>query len=204
MSEKKNRSITYIYDEMDPSEKVEFERDLELNENLLIEVESLKRVQSRLNGIQVVEAPQHVVDNIYLIADKKAQKPARMFLFSSTMYSAAAALLLLGLTSSYLFLSNEETSVNEGITNNAAISAPVFIHQAEPAVSTIGNSSLERNVTPWVDTNEVIYFQDRLQTNGSASVDSIFENSFRKLTPVKNPSFSNPNRQNLHLTGSRR
>lgn len=203
MSEKKNRSITYIYDEMDPSEKVEFERDLELDENLLIEVESLKRVQNRLNGIQAFEAPQHVVESICLLANKKSQKPAKMFSFSSTVYSAAAALLLLGLTSSYLFLHGEDASINEGAINNASVSAPVFFHQAEPAVSTISNNS-ERNVTPWVDTNEVIYFQDRLRTNGTASVDSIFENSFRKLTPVKNPSFSSPNRQNLQLTGGRR
>ncbi|TVR16936.1 MAG: hypothetical protein EA391_06155 [Balneolaceae bacterium] len=203
MSENKNRSITYIYDEMDPSEKVEFERDLELDENLLIEVESLKRVQNRLNGIQTVEAPQHVVDNICLIAGNKSQKPAKILFFSSTIYSAAAALLLLGLTSSYFFLNGEESTINEGAINNASVSAPVFFHQPEPAVSIIGNQ-VERNVTPWVDTNEVIYFHDRLRSNGTATVDSIFENSFRKLTPVQNPSFSNPNRQNLHLTGSRR
>ncbi|GEM_PF-318575 len=203
MSENKNRSITYIYDEMDPSEKVEFERDLELDDNLLIEVETLKRVQNRLNGIKTVDAPQHVVENICLIAGKKAKKPSKMFFFGSTMYSAAAALLLLGLTSSYFFLNGEEATTNDGSINNASMTAPVFFHQPEPAVSTIGNNT-ERNVTPWVDTNEVIYFHERLRSNGKAPVDSMFENSYRKLTPVKNPSFSNPNRQNLHLTGSRR
>ncbi|MCC5942033.1 MAG: hypothetical protein JJU37_10880 [Balneolaceae bacterium] len=203
MSEKKNRSVTYIYKEMDPSEKVEFERDLQEDENLLIEVESFKRIQKRLGTIQSIDAPDELLQAICRQAAQKRQKTTKTFLFNGTFYGAAAALLLFGITSGFLLLNGEEAADSGALTNTASMSTPVFIYQSSPAVSAVTSSS-DGKVTPWVDTNEVIYFHDRLRTSGAASVDSIFENSFRKLTPVKNPSFTNPNQRNLHLTGSRR
>jgi hypothetical protein len=45
------KSIAYLFKEMDPSEEVEFERSLKSNENLLIEVESFRQTNERLQPL---------------------------------------------------------------------------------------------------------------------------------------------------------
>ncbi len=203
MSDKKNRSVSYVYDEMDPSEKIEFERGLKNDENLLIEVELHKRIKNRLESIQHLDAPQELINKICKQAAQNRKKPVKSYLFNGSIYGVAAAIVLFGLTSGFLLMNGDEPAGENARMNSAAVSAPVFINQTTPAVSAVG-SKPENRVQPWIDTNEIIHFHDRLRASGTAPIDSMFENSFRKLTPVTNPTFSSPNKQNLHLTGSRR
>lgn len=199
MSKKEFRSIAYIYNEMDPSEKVEFERDLLQDENLLIEVESFKRVTNELQSLNSIDAPKDVLSSVLAQAKQKKNRSANTNLFNGTFYGAAAALLLAGITSGFLLLQSEQPADANAVTNSASISAPGLLQHSAQSVRNIN-----QRVAPWVDNNEVLHFQDRLRNDGTASIDSIFRNSFQKLTPVTNPSFSNPNQQNLHLTGGRR
>lgn len=199
MSKKENRSITYIYDEMDPSEKVEFERDLKSDANLLIEVESFKRITNRLDSLSTIEPPKEIVEEIH----KKAHLNNRKQLYriqNPTVY-LVAALLIFGLTSGFLLLAGEETQQSTNSADTATIASPTLLHQSIQAAS---SSSGNAKITPWIDNDEILHFQDRFQSDGTASIDSIFKNSFRKLVPVTNPSNSIPNQKNLHLTGNRR
>ncbi|MDX1642569.1 MAG: hypothetical protein R3220_12775, partial [Balneolaceae bacterium] len=92
MSAKENRSIAYIYNEMDPSEKHEFERDLQNDSDLLIEVESLKKVSKNLNQFGYIDPPDHVVQAVYDSARKKSSQSGSDYW--RTFFYAAAALIL--------------------------------------------------------------------------------------------------------------
>ena len=198
MSKKETRSIAYLFDEMDPSEKLEFERDLEIDNNLLIEVETLRNVSERLDKIKVVEPPKHIVESICTIANRN-NGSERISYWKPTLY-ATAALILLGMTSGILLLENTEPNSSDA-SGEASISSP-FLY--ENTLTPSSNVSSSGRVSPWVDNNEVIYFHDRLHASESAAIDSIFRHSFQKLTPVTDPAETRSYPRNLHLTGNRR
>ncbi len=199
MSDKENRSIAYIYNDMDPSERLEFERDLNCDNNLLIEVESLKKIAGKINSLKMVEPPAEVVEAVH-------QKLAESRTVSSNgsarfiWYSAAAAVLLFVSAGLYL-IENEESSALESADSAVVGSTPyMFPTPVEPAAS----EQTHDKIAPWIDQNEVIRFQDGIFTGEeAAAIDSIYRQSFQKLTPVTNPSQSATARQNLHLTGNR-
>jgi hypothetical protein len=205
MSKKENRSIAYIYDEMDPSEKLEFERDLTEDNNLLIEVESLKKVSDKLNDLREVQPPQELVEAICNHAFQKGNHTKSSY--KRSVIYAAAALLLLGMTSGIFFLDQNSTSSNEadpGAASASVGSSTSILSQSIERTSSNTSSSSNSRVTPWVDNNEVIHFHDRFSSGESASIDSIFRSSMQKLTPVTDPSQSKHFQHNFHLTGSRR
>jgi anti-sigma factor RsiW len=198
MRKKDINSIAYLFREMDPSEEMEFEREIEENANLLIEVESLKKVNERLNELPEVSAPREVLETVMQVAASKQEKSSpRRF---PPIYYAAAALLLAGFTAGALFL--ESDTQQTGAENTATVGTPIL----QLDTSTTGNASQpesRQRVTPWVDNNEVIRFSDRIRPVESASIDSILRDSYQRLTPVTDPQQSRYYQRNLHLTGTR-
>lgn len=198
MRKKDINSIAYLFREMDPSEEMEFEREIEENANLLIEVESLKKVNERLNDLPELSAPAEVLERVMQAAYSKQVKPASRRI--PPLYYAAAALLLAGFTAGALFL--EAETQNTGAENTA--SAGTSVLQLENRSAGVAASPQTRqHVAPWVDNNEVIRFTDRLRPVESASIDSIIRDSYQRLTPVTDPQQSRYYQRNLHLTGSR-
>ncbi|MEX0823264.1 MAG: hypothetical protein WD008_02680, partial [Balneolaceae bacterium] len=102
MTKKNTDSIAYIYNEMDPAEEVEFERKIRDNENILIEVESLKSLKAKLNQLPLLSPPDYVVDSICKAASDGKTKKNRF-----PIYSAVAAVLVVGLTSGFLLLGED-------------------------------------------------------------------------------------------------
>jgi hypothetical protein len=199
MRKKNTNSIAYLFREMDPTEEVEFERSLTENENLLIEVESLRKVQERLNSLPSFTPPAHVVDSIKETAAKQAFKKQR-FRFGSVHY-AAAAVLLAGFFAGAILL---ETNSSNDSSDSASLGAPAFQFSNNAPSSASSESRIERRkITPWVDNNEVIRFTDRGTHTEGSSVDSLFKNSYQRLTPVTDPLQSAGYQRGLHLTGSR-
>ena len=200
MSDKNSRSVAYLYNEMDPSEKLEFERDLKDDENLLIEVETLRKVSAKLHNMDTVQPPDEVVDAVLqtlevrktVAGNRRSQK---------FIYYSAAAILILGLT--YGFMLADETGTEQSNSSESA-SIGTFQNMLPASVGNLSTASDTGKVTPWVDHNDVLHFRDGLYGNEASSVDSIFRQSFQKLTPITNPSQSPTARQNLHLTGSQR
>lgn len=206
MSEQEKKSIIYIFNEMDPSEEVEFERELRRNNDSLIEVESLRNAKDRLDGLPEFSPPADVVDNIIRKAEKKTRnsRNSRLLLW----YSAAAALLLIGFTSGILLTDDSERDAQADRTEPVLQTQTAGARQlSAPLIPVRENTQQNRDtgtaagVTPWVDRNEVIRFSDRFGINDAASTDSVFLRSFNKLTPV--PDQSRFNSHSLHLTGSR-
>ncbi len=222
MSKKDNRSIAFIYDEMDPSEKLEFERDLEIDNNLLIEVESLKKISENLNNLQEIAPPQDIVEIICNSAVKQKSRTGGSYKRSA--FYAAAAILLLGMTSGFFLLDGYQNSTESNSSADAASvgsNSPVLSEYVYPGTTSQNNNNITTSriasgsaattstastnrVSPWVDHNEVIHFHDRFSEGESATIDSIFRNSMQKLTPVTDPAQSKHFQRNLHLTGSRR
>ncbi|PWN06444.1 hypothetical protein [Rhodohalobacter mucosus] len=194
-------SITYLFSEMDPSEEVEFERSLNENENLLIEVESFRKVTERLNDLPKVEPPKEVCESIYAMA---ANRPASRSTWHRPIFYAAAAVLFAGFTATALITDPEESSA--GADQAAQASSSYGTVMQAPSADTgsqLTNQTSTVKPMPWVDNNEVIRFSDRIGQTESASFDSIFRNSYQRLTPLTDSdSFRGMQRQ-LQLTGSR-
>lgn len=196
MSTKENRSIAYIYNEMDPSEKLEFERDLDNDSDLLIEVESLKKVSQNLNNLGLINPPDHVVKAVYESAKNGSNQSAnsnwRNFFFS------VAAVVLIGMTSGLFIVDSSDDQNTERNTTVESASAGATSVLPQPVSRTSGKVP-----APWIDNNEVIYFQGMVGTTNQAVIDSIRNDSFKKLTPVTDPSMIRTYQQLLQLTGSR-
>jgi len=202
MSTKDFRSISYIYNEMDPSEKVEFERDLHKNSDLLIEVECLKKISQTLEKLEPIEPPAEVVDAVCQSARKNSNETGHNY-WKPILYSAAA-FLLIGVTSGILLVDNQRESqkVSDGQGNNALTESSASVAGSSQFIPHQLHTTAEQNYQPWVDNNEVLYFKGQSAYENSVALDSIRSESFKKLTPV-NPSGLAPNQRQLHLTGSR-
>lgn len=227
MNDKLDRCISYIYNEMDPSEQVEFERELEHNENLLIEVESLKKASGRLQNIQLMDPPAELVENIYQQASRTNASVNRSQ--NWWKWGSAAAVLLISVSmSSYMLLPVAESDdmpegeenvlmgapsapnwsvEQEEITGGDMVEqeAPAAQLQAQPPTPTAAISApAEQNGSPWVDNNDILHFQDRILPANASQIDSIRTQSLKKLTPVEDSRERARIQHRLHLTGSNR
>lgn len=192
MSTKENRSIAYIYNEMDPSEKLEFERDLESDNDLLIEVESFKKVSQHLNKMRHINPPDHVVQAVYESAKRSSTQPGNNHW--KTFFFSAAALLLIAMTAGIFMGGDQQSEAGNDQPESASVSsAPVFPQRV--------NTSTADNLSPWVDNNDILYFQGQIGTGNQADLDSIRNNNVNKLTPVTDQTVFSPY-ERLQLTGS--
>lgn len=196
MSTKKTDSVAYIFEEMDPSEKVEFERLLRMDENLLIEVESLRAVNNKISELPVYSAPDELLESVCIQAAEKAESTRKNR--KKPFYYAAAALLSIGFTAGALLMETSETSSQNGAASMGSVGSTGSIPQTEQSVGE-HNSDL----TPWVDRNEILHFTGNTSNPNANRTDSLLQNSYQRLTPVSDPSQSRVYRRNLHLTGSR-
>lgn len=205
---------------MDPSEQVEFEREFEQNENLLIEVESLKNVSEKLQDVRLMEPPADLVENIYQQASRTNASASRSL--NWWRWGSAAAVLLISVSmSSYMLLpmaESEDVPEEEGNMLMGASSPQWNVEQeeaetmaAEPVVpvaqtqAPFASAATEsESDSPWVDNNDILHFQDRIHTANATQIDSIKTQSLKKLTPVEHSRERTRMQHRLHLTGSNR
>lgn len=237
MNNKSDRCISYIYNEMDPSEQVEFERELEQNQNLLIEVETLRKVSGRLQNIRLMDPPAELVENIFEQASRTHASA-----YSSRNWwrwgSAAAVLLISVSMSSYMLLPMAESddlpeeengvlmgapaapqwsaeqelnpdAAEEGTSEAGTVPRETRTAQTTPLMSTTAPAAMvsapgDETGSPWIDHNNVLHFQDRLYSPNASELDSIRNQSLKKLTPVEHSRERMEVRHRLHLTGSNR
>lgn len=200
MSDNIIRSVAYLYNEMDPSEKLEFERDLKADENLLIEVESMRKVSTKIHQMGTVEPPEEVVNAVLQsLEERKAVAGSRQS--QKFVYYSAAAILMLGLMYGYILIGGVD---NEISTDSETASIGTFQNVTNAPMENETDVSATDKLMPWVDHNDVLHFREGFYGSETSSLDSIFRQSFQKLTPITNPSESPTARQNLHLTGNRR
>lgn len=202
MSNIENRCIAYIYNEMDPSERLEFERELEQDDNLLIELESLKRTAASINKIKCVQPPESIVNSVKNDANsiKKRRKSTGVYRY---LFASAAITLFTVLAYGAILVQEPGTSSSSDTDGSEISTASVTSTKNLSAAPPVKNGE-ESRVSPWVDHEDVIHFHERFNRGSVASIDSMFNKSMEKLTRVRSEGAVQQVQQQIHLTGSNR
>lgn len=201
MNNRDINSITYLFSEMDPSEEVEFERSLNENENLLIEVESFRKVAERLSDLPVVEPPKEICDSICSMAANRSESRSS---WHRPLFFAAAAVIFAGFTATALITGPEQSPARADQTVQASASSGTVLQTPSASSSTqLANQTNAAKPVPWIDNNDVIRFSDRIGQTEAASFDSIFRSSYQRLTPLTETDPIRGMQRQLQLTGSR-
>lgn len=175
--------IRYLMREMDPSEEIEFEREMMSNENLLIEVESLRSTYNKVKKLPLKQTPAEILNKVKerAVSDQRKQIRSSHKLigwFGKTVAVAATILLLISV-SVYFF--------DFGTLTNS------------PAQTTVISAG---TVQPWVDRNEIINISDRTDAIQAQRIGAEYEKSYEKLIPVNKVDEPSNQRQGVLLTSS--
>lgn len=190
MSKRDTDCIKYVLNEMDPSERIEFERRMEEDSDLLIEVESIRRIKQRLNSLPLLHPPKELSRSIYQKSGeyntllKKRERNRKL--------SLAAVFLVISLSGGLLFIGESDDTSSQ--INRAGIQSSPLQH------TTVTKTS--NRIQPWVDNNEIIHFTGDSENVGFTMDDSALQNNFQNLQPVNNSSVKQYFHRNFHLTGS--
>ena len=190
MQNDENAVIRYLMKEMDPSEEVLMERAMMEDDDLLIEVESMRQTLHRLDDLPEKKPSADLSASIIQQAAEHKEQGRSWPHVPTQVYKYAAVLLIgMGLGSGVWLMIDSSPSGNDA-TNAAAI------------VTDFANTSTQQTDTkPWVDRENVIYYQDMFNRQ-SSDYNAILETSMQKLTPVDGSFRSNTGTRNLQLTGS--
>lgn len=175
-----NKAIRYLMKEMDPSEEMEFEKLMREDEDLLIEVESLRATKRRLSGLPLKTPPQKltqkITDDAKQLQSDSLKKSKNITFFLKR--GIAAAILLAAFTGGgYYFYTGEADTV--------------------PATA-----SDSQTIEPWVDRNEILRFSGDQPVSQSASLKSDMDKSYDKLELVNDLNGSSNAGSGILLTGS--
>lgn len=177
--------IRYLMREMDPSEEIEFEREMMSNENLLIEVESLRSTYNKVKKLPLKQTPKEVLDRVkeqaILDQQNKLRRSFKMIGWLGKSVAAAATILLI-VSAGIFFLDPFTESPGANQSNIGFISG-------DP-------------VQPWVDRNEVIKVSDRMDAIRARNIGEEYEKSYDKLIPVNQVNSPAKQRQGVLLTSS--
>ncbi|CAN5143845.1 hypothetical protein BH23BAC3_BH23BAC3_11100 [soil metagenome] len=189
MSKKDTKSIKYVLNEMDPAEKIEFEREMEYDPDLLIEVESIKRMQKRLDQLPSFTPPKELSESVLSLAAEESSKDGS----NNLRFFLTAAVLLLGLTTGSLFIDNPFES--DGANYQASINL------SSPTVGVESNNySSNGNLSPWIDRNNILKLSGFDTGNYNTRLWELNDNH-TKLRPSDNSLYRNTVTRSLHLTG---
>lgn len=179
--------IRYAMDELDPSERVVVENAMQQDENLLIEVESIKSTYSRCRtSLPTLQAPQHLMDAVLNTAKEHSEAntrkaPVRYLVFRRISYAAAATVLLSAGVSWYYATGTSELVPVESTELRVA---PVELQTPANA--------------PWIDNQNILH----LNTAGFGSVATTPDSTPTRLRPVEEVTGSSRPARQLQLTGT--
>jgi hypothetical protein len=193
MQQDENAVIRYLMKEMDPSEELLMERAMMEDDDLLIEVESMRKMLHRVDDLPAKQPPADLTKSLVQQAADYKKQQSRWPSVPSGFYKYAAVLIIGAGLSSGLWMFFDSSPEAPVIDNPAAIISTLQPEAAE---------NVAADAEPWVDRDDVIYFQDMFN-EGSTGYNAILEASMEKLTPVNNQPFrTNPNARGVQLTGS--
>lgn len=182
--------IKYVLNEMDPAERVEYERKVKENSNLLIEVESLKAIQEKVKKLPMVRPPEILTDSILEKAEKSYKGNQ---LLNSSTFAIAAFVIVIGFAGSTVLMYDTFMPFESSLESQASISTGQLF-ETENAQS--------NQITPWVDKNQNIYFIGRASGVEATSFENELQKSYSKLRAVNRTGNSMHIQNQLQLTGS--
>ncbi|MFU8812837.1 MAG: anti-sigma factor family protein [Balneolaceae bacterium] len=181
MSKWDTETVRYIFDELDPAERIEFERAISRDKNLLIEVESLRKIWQRMESLPHSHPPPDVAGAVLLQAASRQRlrtQNRRLWMRTVATLTVAASF-----SAAVFFYGGSSEPAGPG---SIAADEPPAMQQPEP----------------WVDQNDILYFNGRSFNQEAASLQSAYQTSFDKLEPVSPSADPERSRSGLHLTGS--
>jgi hypothetical protein len=175
-----NNAIRYLMKEMDPSEEMEFEKEMREDENLLIEVESLRASNKKLSDLPFKNPPEKLTKAItqQAVQTRSRTKSSTSHITFFIKRGIAAAILLSAFTGGYVYYSGyAETQPESTVTDTDT-------------------------VEPWVDRNEILKFSEGEQVDQSSTIQADLNRSYQKLQLVNDPTSGNSSGNSILLTGS--
>lgn len=187
-NENEQLCIKYVMNELDPSEIVMVEKAIDTDEDMLIEIESLRSTWKRLEQLPRQNAPDFVLESVLNIAktqNGKEKSVLRTILPNkSYVVLASAAILMLGVT----------LGIGAFTTDHSQIST--LPAQVSEQVEETTNSG----ITPWVDRQNILHintFDSQLRAN-AAQPDMV--DQFRNLRLLDDSATQIPLNRSLQLT----
>jgi anti-sigma-K factor RskA len=178
-------SVRYILNELDPSEETMMEQAMMEDQNLLIEVESMRRTLRKCGDLPCYSAPEQVLGHVMdEVASYQAAKSSvvRLRTFRNFSYAAAATVLLAGGTAWYV----------QGSFAGVAKSGSTLVTE------TPVNMDIQHPVrTPWEDKRDIIHL-----SSVGASVSLLPDSSTSRLRPIEDSSAGRVSVRQIQLTGS--
>ena len=223
-NEDNNDCIRYLMKEMDPSEELLMERAMMEDEDLLIEVESMRQTLKKLDQLPEVEPPSHVTK---AIKDKAAEQAEKNRQHNKTLkpafkYAVAATLALtISAGGAWLFIGGEKTNSTQQQAATASVSSPaateaqdinqVSTGNAESSSSQFAGSNIQNqptattpetsNIDPWIDREDILRFEDQF-SNQQKQFQTILQRSTERLKLIQEPNIQNNRVNSIQLTGS--
>ncbi len=165
--------IRFLMDEMDPSEKISFEKKIRLNQDLLIEVESLKKTWEKTNAYPSFESPELVKEAIFAKAEASINASSKSWNWIPQHGFKVAASFLVMATAIIAWNTWMPTKQSE---NTGSLYTPIDVQQSNVPLTTAKDSDIENDanetvneITPWVDHNHIIRFAGTTDFNLSKS-----------------------------------
>jgi hypothetical protein len=195
--------------EMDPSEEILMERAMMEDEDLLIEVESMRQTLQKLDKLPKVSPPKEVRESIMQKASEHARERRKANKSFKPVYKyAVAATLALTITAggTWFFINrNGQQASKQPVTVQSRSMADTQAGKLELTANGVRQSGVETageyKVEPWVDRNEVLRFEDQF-IPGDNQFDAILRNTTKKLQLIDQPVMNNHRVKPIQLTGS--
>lgn len=201
-----NAIIRYLMGEMDPSEATLFEQKMQEDEDLLIDVESLRAVYQRISNLKPMNPPKQVSRQVLMEASHHLALKERSRQRRAWMAAAASVLVLVlggvwATSGDPIQVSGEELSVG-GVSAPAELEATTASGPLSGSVDEAGTVKAASNVSPWVDNNEELHFMDRYDQRMAGQFDSLLYQSMDRLQPLQQTAVETREPTGgLHLTG---
>ncbi|WP_138429894.1 hypothetical protein [Fodinibius saliphilus] len=215
MPNEDNDCIRYLMKEMDPSEELLMEQAMMEDEDLLIEVESMRQTLQKLNKLPEMDPPSDVTDAIMQKAAEQAEKNRKsQKTFKPVLQYAVAATLALTVTAGgmWFYIGSEgkqNTSSQEKNISSTASSANVSTDIGGMQLSRVGNEATQKNINnrskpkikPWTDRNDILRYEDQFM-NQNGQYQALIKNATQKLRLIERPTGGTGRVNSLQLTGS--
>ena len=207
-----NNCIRYLMKEMDPSEELLMERAMMEDENLLIEVESMRQTLAKLDKLPRKNPPSELTDGIIKQAANhvKHNRDARTLLKPIYKYAVAATLALTVTAGGAWFFMDKEglLAEREGSGDSSVSESPSQAWVRGSGTEFPFNSGGDNffraasgEVDPWVDRENILHFEDYM-INSNSDFNALIEQSTQKLKLIENSIINNRPVKSIQLTGT--
>ena len=209
MRNEDNDCIRYLMKEMDPSEELLMERAMMEDEDLLIEVESMRQTLAKLDKLPQKNPPSELTDSILEQASEQAKqnRDSQKTFGPAVVKYAAAATIALTLTAggAWLFMGSSGSSSSASAVSNKSVQAeisgqmPTFDIDEIAAFATLPDE--DKDIDPWVDRDNVLRFDEEILNNRS-KFNALIKSSTQKLQLIDSPSIRSKRPKSIQLTGT--